>query len=94
MRNRMAQVLYYVIINLHYLLLRTQFLHGCKKHIDTRFHFIHDLIKEEIIEVKHCKTEEQLANIFTKCLSRNKFEILHAELGVSESSGQGEDVEI
>lgn len=31
-------------------------LHGRTKHIDIRNHFIHDLMKNGIIEVKHCRT--------------------------------------
>ncbi|XP_039123455.1 secreted RxLR effector protein 161-like [Dioscorea cayenensis subsp. rotundata] len=33
-------------------------LHGQTKHIDTRFHFIRDLVKDEVILVKHCKTDD------------------------------------
>ena len=46
------------------------------KHIDTRFHFIRDLIKDNVIEIKYCPTEHMLADILTKALAKDKFESL------------------
>ena len=51
--------------------------HSRTKHIDIKYYFI----KEEL---KHCKTEEQWRDIFTKALPRAKFEILHHMIGVTE----------
>lgn len=38
------------------------------KHIDIRFHFIKDLVKKEVIKLKYCTTENNLADLFTKPL--------------------------
>lgn len=73
---------------------KNRILHGRTKHIDTRFHFIRDLIKDEIIEVRHCKTEEQIADIFTKALPKYKFETLRTKLGVCDLFDQREGVEV
>ncbi|GAU50271.1 hypothetical protein TSUD_131240 [Trifolium subterraneum] len=43
-------------------------LHGRCKHIDVRFHFLRDLTKDGIIELVHCKSENQLADAMTKPL--------------------------
>lgn len=66
--------------------------HVRTKHIDTRFHFIHDLMRDEIIQVKYCSTETQLADIFTKIMPRVKFDSFCERLGVGEFSNQGEHV--
>ncbi|KAK8951746.1 hypothetical protein KSP39_PZI003779 [Platanthera zijinensis] len=43
------------------------------KHIDLRFHFIWDQIEKGVIDVTHCASEVQLANILTKALHRVRF---------------------
>ncbi|CAL1368767.1 unnamed protein product [Linum trigynum] len=63
---------------------RNLILHGRSKHIDVRFHFLRDLVKDEVIELMHCGFEEQAANILTKALKLETFEFLRAKLGVIE----------
>lgn len=43
------------------------------KHIDVRFHFIHEKVNEGLINVKYLCTEENIADIFTKALNSVKF---------------------
>ncbi|MCH81290.1 copia-type polyprotein, partial [Trifolium medium] len=43
-------------------------MHGRCKHIDVRFHFLRNLTKDDVVELIHCKTDSQLADIFTKPL--------------------------
>jgi len=38
--------------------------------------------KDGTVCLKYCKTENQLANILTKALSRSKFEFLREKLGI------------
>ena len=47
-------------------------LHGRSKHIDVKFHFLRDLTKEGVIDLIHCRSEDQVADIFTKvgCISK------------------------
>jgi len=47
--------------------------HDRSKHIDTKYHFIHECIEEGKVEVEHVGTTSQLADIFTKALGRLKF---------------------
>ncbi|GAU11414.1 hypothetical protein TSUD_344050 [Trifolium subterraneum] len=57
-------------------------LHGRCKHIDVRFHFLRDLTKDGIIELVHCKSQEQIADIMTKALKLETFCNLRSELGM------------
>ncbi|XP_045802226.1 secreted RxLR effector protein 161-like [Trifolium pratense] len=48
-------------------------LHGRCKHIDVRYHFSRDLTKQGIVELVHCSTGEQTADIMTKPLKLKSF---------------------
>ncbi|XP_020266633.1 uncharacterized protein LOC109842135 [Asparagus officinalis] len=56
--------------------------HGRSKHIDTRFHFLRDHVKQKTVELKHCHTTEQVADIYTKPLSGETFMRLRDMLGI------------
>ena len=58
--------------------------HGRSKHIDTRFHFLRDNVKQKTIELQHCNTTEQVADIFTKPLSGEIFMKLRNLLGMKQ----------
>ncbi|CAB1109283.1 unnamed protein product [Ectocarpus sp. CCAP 1310/34] len=45
------------------------------KHIDVRHHFLRNLTEEGVIEVTHVPSKEQHADIRTKALPRNLFEV-------------------
>ncbi|KAK6121804.1 hypothetical protein DH2020_044417 [Rehmannia glutinosa] len=57
-------------------------LHGRSKHIDVRFHFLRDLVKDKIIKLLHCHTQEQVADIMTKPLKLDLFLKFRGLLGV------------
>jgi hypothetical protein len=57
-------------------------LHGRCNHIDVRFHLLRDLTKDGTIELVHCKSQEQLADIMTKALKLETFCKLRSELGL------------
>jgi len=61
-------------------------MHGRSKHIDVRFHFLRNLTKEGIIELVHCKSQEQVADIMTKPLKVDVFKKLRKLLGVCDIS--------
>ncbi|KAL0551788.1 hypothetical protein IC582_010877 [Cucumis melo] len=56
--------------------------HDRSKHIDTKFHFIRDCISRKEVQVEYVKTEDQIADIFTKPLKVNVFKNLRTLLGV------------
>lgn len=50
--------------------------HGRSNHIETKYHFIRDLVQSHQIKLLHCRTKEQSADIFTKALPRDQFKKL------------------
>ncbi|CAL5340443.1 unnamed protein product [Camellia sinensis] len=63
--------------------------HSRTKHIDMRLHFIRDLVAKEEVTLKYCTTHEQLADILTKSLSKEKFFYFRAFLGVCNFESRG-----
>uniref|UniRef100_A0A1X7VSJ3 Reverse transcriptase Ty1/copia-type domain-containing protein n=1 Tax=Amphimedon queenslandica TaxID=400682 RepID=A0A1X7VSJ3_AMPQE len=62
--------------------------HGRSKHIAIKYHYIRDQVKDGTVDLKNCKTEEMLADIFTKELSGEKFEFLRQGIGVHKFSSE------
>lgn len=56
--------------------------HSRTKHIDIRHHFIRDLVAEGKITLEYCSTHEQVADILTKSLSKEKFCYFRSMMGV------------
>ena len=48
--------------------------HDQTEHINTKYHLIRYHVEAKAIQLKHCSTEEQIADIFTKALGCVKFE--------------------
>ncbi|KAL0370487.1 UNVERIFIED_CONTAM: Retrovirus-related Pol polyprotein from transposon RE2 [Sesamum angustifolium] len=63
--------------------------HSRTKHIDIKYHSLREATTRGEIELKYCSTEEQLADIFTKALPRNKFEELRMKIGVCHKHIKG-----
>ena len=57
--------------------------HMHTKHIDTRFHFIHQLVTLCFTTLVYCSTEDMVADIFTKSLARVKLVKFRDLLGLS-----------
>lgn len=56
--------------------------HARSKHIDIRVHYIREIYKKNLIELKYVPTEENLADIFTKNLNKPKHTHLTHKLGL------------
>ncbi|KAG6526934.1 hypothetical protein ZIOFF_009021 [Zingiber officinale] len=54
-------------------ILKDPVLHGKIKHIRIRYHFLRELVNENIIHVEYCRTNEQKVDIFTKSLGGPTF---------------------
>ena len=67
---------------------KNQVFHGRCKHIGVRFHFLRELVNNGEISLKHCGSQEQVADIFTKPLRREVFEKLRSELGICSVSSK------
>lgn len=59
------------------------------KHIDTRCHFIRELVANGEIILVYCNTNEQLADIMTKALSKERFFYFRTFLGVCNFESRG-----
>ena len=56
--------------------------HSCTKHIAIRHYFICDHVAREDIIINHVKTEDNLADIFTKPLDEKRFYALWCEINI------------
>nr|GEV13826.1 putative ribonuclease H-like domain-containing protein [Tanacetum cinerariifolium] len=56
--------------------------HSRTKHIDVKYHFIKEKVEKGIIELFFVGTEYQLADLFTKALSEDRFKYLVRRLGM------------
>ena len=56
--------------------------HKRTKHIDVRHHFLRDNVEKGNIVLTYCPTEERIADIFTKALSKDQFERNRLKLGM------------
>ncbi|GJX75867.1 retrovirus-related pol polyprotein from transposon TNT 1-94 [Tanacetum coccineum] len=62
--------------------------HSRAKHIDVRYHFIKEPVKDRIVELYFVRMEYQLADIFTKPLPRERFNFLIEKLGMRSMSSK------
>ena len=67
--------------------------HQKTRQINRRYHFIREALQEGVIDMRFCRSEEQLADIFTKALPKDRFNYLRLKLGVKPVSRLGEAVE-
>lgn len=58
--------------------------HSRLKHVDVRHHFLRDAVQAGTLSLKYCDTDNQLADIMTKGLSRDRFQKMRDQLGVSK----------
>eukprot|EP00253_Pinus_taeda_P033359 PITA_33359 len=63
--------------------------HKRTKHIDTKFHFIRELVNIGEIVLQHCRTEDQLADILTKPLAKKGLDHFRKCLGIQELKLRG-----
>lgn len=59
--------------------------HGKTKHFKINFFFLREMQKEGEVSLIYCRSEDQLAYIFTKPLLANKFKPLRQKLRVYSS---------
>ena len=56
--------------------------HGRSKHIEMRFHYLRKQVIDEKMNVEHCRTENQIADIMTKGVQVEVFRRLRAMMNV------------
>lgn len=57
--------------------------HKSCKHIDVRYHFVREKLMEGIFTLNYVRSEDQLADIFTKALPKVRFQNLRSKLGIT-----------
>eukprot|EP00253_Pinus_taeda_P014000 PITA_14000 len=57
--------------------------HDRTKHINIKYHLIRHNVEAKTINLRHCSTNEQIADIFTKALGREKLERFRMMLGLT-----------
>jgi uncharacterized membrane protein YciS (DUF1049 family) len=60
--------------------------HSRTKHIDIRHHFLRDHVEKGNVCLEFVRTDDQLADLFTKPLLRDRFEKLRLEIGLINNS--------
>ena len=61
---------------------RNPVFHARSKHIEVHYHYVREQFHAKEINLVYVPTHENVADIFTKALSREKFEHFHKELGI------------
>jgi hypothetical protein len=56
--------------------------HDKSKHIEIRYHYIRDMVQRGAIKLQYVSTDEQVADVLTKPLSRVKFGHFRDKLGI------------
>ena len=56
--------------------------HARTKHVEVHYHFIREKVLQEEIEMRQIKTDDQVADLFTKSLSTSKLEMFRRQLDI------------
>ena len=56
--------------------------HDKSKHIEIKYQYIRDMVEKGVVKLHYIATDEQIADILTKPLSRLKLEYFRDKLGV------------
>ena len=56
--------------------------HKRTKHVQNRYHFVREAVEQGTITLEYCRTDDMLADSFTKALARDQFKKLRAGIGL------------
>ena len=56
--------------------------HDKSKHIDIKYQYFRDMVEKGVVKLQYVATDEQVADVLTKPLSKVKFEYFRDKLGV------------
>ena len=54
------------------------------KHVELHFHYLRQLVWEKVITLVYCRTNDQIVDIFTKCISEEELINFCTFLGIQE----------
>ena len=63
--------------------------HARTKHVEVHYHFLREKVLQEEIEMVQVKTEDQVADLFTKGLNGNKLKSFSHQLGMTNKKEAG-----
>ena len=63
-------------------IVRNLVFHACTKHIEVHYHYVRERLSAGEISLAYVPTQDNLADLFTKALSREKFEAFCKALGL------------
>ena len=49
------------------------------RHVSIRYFFVKDRLESKKIEILHCPTDEMIADLFTKTITRKKFQAFQSD---------------
>ena len=81
MLDRILPPLSTLTVRGHWQLRETQF-HARTKHIEVHYHYARESLSAGEISLAYVPTQDNLADLFTKALSREKFEAFRKALGL------------
>ncbi|MCO5584060.1 hypothetical protein L7F22_037982 [Adiantum nelumboides] len=61
---------------------RNSILHARTKYIEVNYHYVRERLSAQEISLAYVPTQDNLANLFTKALAREKFEAFRKVLGL------------
>lgn len=64
-------------------LIKNPVFHRRTKHVDIKYHYVRQIYEDGKLKIQHVASEDQLADIFTKPLARDKFLINRHRLGMA-----------
>ena len=59
------------------------------KHVSIRYHFMRDKVAEMAIRIEYVPTDDNVADVMTKALARDKFDKFRALIGVQQRKPAG-----
>ena len=67
--------------------------HSKTKHIEIRYHFIHDCYEKKLIDLVKIHTDFQRADLFTKAFDKSRFDFLLNENDIKTLKSAGEEAD-
>jgi len=64
---------------------KNQQFHNCSKHIAIQWHWVRELIEQNLVTIDNCCDPEQTANVLTKALARPKHNKHIVEMGLTST---------
>jgi hypothetical protein len=64
--------------------------HDKSKHIEIKYNYIKDMVQRKAVHVQYLSTHKQVADVFTKLLSRMNFEYFHERLSLVKNNSLDE----